>query len=192
MKHDDTTQPSNEGPAAELAEPYSPRLGLGEAVARLVHEWRGTTYTESADADGTPNPERRDEAGNVPTAITNPSEPFDASDIGGTPSALEPVVFVLGKPVELTRATSWTTAMQTATTVARQLVGANPKRRRLTITNDGGAGDVFIAPSREEVEATTSRKPIKDTGSVELLHTDEVWIIAGADLSVSLVLEQDR
>ena len=189
----DTRHASNEGPAAEgeAAEPHTPSLGFGEALANLRHSWRGSTYDESADDDGTDNPERRDEAGQVPDALDAPAHPMTAADV--LPAASDPVTIPveLAAPVEQLRGTRWAGATYTVTTDPIRIVGEHAARLSARVTNRHASVAVYLAPTRESLQGPPGRVSLIAGESRDLTHVAEVWAVAASgscDVEIEQVL----
>ena len=158
--------------------------------------WRSGTHEEGADTDDAPEPERRDEDGDVPVTVADPgSGPFAHQDIyplrhpDGAP---ERIIVELAAPVMIEPAREFSTGTVVIGEKPVQLVGRDADRLALVLTSRGTqvlylaetaealAGSGANVPTRSSIEADESRTighraPIwakTDTGTA----TIEYWI----------------
>lgn len=157
--------------------------------------WRSATHEDGADTDDAPEPERRDDDGNVPAdADGGPGTPFAEQDIYPLrhPDPARPIIVQMVAPVEIQPAREWAPSSYNIEDVCRRVAEADPARLSITITNRGTA-DVSIGASESStaVGAPTA-VTIEVDESRTFTHAAEIWAVTATGTTATLELVAER
>ena len=148
-------------------------------MSEIFKPWRSATHEDGADTDDAPEPDRRDEDGNVPAeADGGPGVPFAEQDPfphrhpSGPPS---PVIVQLVAPVEIQPAREWAPSTYTVRTSPARVAENDPDRLSVTLTNRG-TEDVYIGANEHAMHSgAPTRIRIEVDESRTFTHAAEIW-----------------